>query len=533
MKTATKNYTTSVVVVGGGITGLAAALFLEQQGIDYILIERHPGTSIHPRARTIDIRTMELFRGLGLSDDLREGGKSLAPAWGIIRGNSLIEALETTDSKIIGKITFPSQLKEMKELALKSPETGCRCTQDISEKIIHKKLTSNNADIRFYHQMISFKQEPNSVQVLAENRETSELYTIDAKYMIAADGANSSVRKELNIPVYGSRSWTDLLNIYFEADLSSFVKGREFSQLLIQTPEITGFLLAINNKDRWAFHLRYYPENGDNPNEFTPEKILPILHKILGLSDLNIKILSILPWQLTVKIAEQLRVGNIFIAGDAAHTMTPYAGKGANCGIQDVQNLIWKLALVLRNKACDALLDTYNTERQPIGAFYASLSGELADQNGLVNEPLLMEKGNALLGLPDFRYISQAVISTVKDSIGFFNGDPGTRIPHLWIDDQQKRSTLDWIKGNFVLVVNRNIEYWKRACEDIQETLGISIALHALPSAKLLEKWLSITNSNHHEAILIRPDDFVAARISDNGLENNLRKSIKQILSRK
>lgn len=532
MNTKTKSYQTSVVIVGGGITGLSACLFLKQQGIDFILLEKHKGTSIHPRARTIDIRTMELFRELGLSEALREGGKELAPAWGVIRGKNLMNALETTDSKIIGKITFPSQLAEMQEMAKQSPETGCRCTQDISEQIIYKNLIQQHSDLRFYHQMISFEQNEDTVEVWAEDRETGDQYKINASYMIATDGANSSVRKQLNIPVTGSGSLTDLLNIYFEADLTQFVKGREFSQLLIETPEITGFLLAINNKDRWAFHLRYYPEKGETSQDFTPERVLPILNKILGLDHINIKILNILPWQLTVRIADYLRYRNIFIAGDAAHTMTPYAGKGANCGIQDVQNLVWKLALVLQDKAGDALLETYNTERQSVGAFYANLSGELADENGLIKEELLLEKGHTLLGLPDYRYISPAIISKPNDSTEFFKGVPGTRMPHIWTDEEHLFSTLDLVKGNFGLLPLGNIAYWKMACQEVEKALGIAIYLHQFTSVQVSEHWSAITNLQANEALLIRPDEFVAARIADNGSKNNLMTTLQQILSR-
>ncbi|MCL1664539.1 FAD-dependent monooxygenase [Elizabethkingia ursingii] len=526
---------TSVLIIGGGITGLTAAILLEHYNIDFILVEKHKTTSILPRARTIDIRTMEIYRELGLSEELREAGKELAPAWGILRGNNLKEALAKTDSKIIGKITYPSQLENLKHLGEKSPEVGCRCTQDLSEKLLYAKLIAKNQDLRFYHQMLSFKQNDNNTTTsIIQDRETGNQYTIDAQYIIAADGANSLIRKQLNIPVCGNGSWTNLLNIYFQADLSSIVKGKEFSQLLIDTEEITGFLLTINNKDKWAFHLKYDAEK-QNSNDFKPENILPILYKILGYSDIDIKVLNLSPWQLTVKIAKELAVGNIFIVGDAAHTMTPYAGKGASTGIQDVHNLVWKLKLVLDNKANKDLLDTYDTERQNVGAFYANLSGELADDNGLVRDKLLLEKGNLLIGLPDYSYNSTAINNKQELPTEFitgvsYTGVIGTRLPHMWLDNTKTISTLDWIDYKFILIVNNYSDYWIQAWAEVKQELNIDVQLCHFLNSNKADQWMELTTSILSDAILVRPDGFIAARLSSSDPKHNLLTCLKEIL---
>ncbi|SFM88042.1 2-polyprenyl-6-methoxyphenol hydroxylase [Chitinophaga sp. YR627] len=514
--------TTQVVIVGGGITGLAAALFLAQQGVDFILLEKHKGTSIYPRARTIDIRTMELFRGLGLSEALREGGKALAPAWGVLRGDNLMNTLQSP-TVITDKMT-PAQLvkaqNEMKVLTSKSPESLCRCTQDISEAIMREQLSKQ--DLRFHHQLLSFEQDHNGVKILVEDRTAGKAYTVLADYMIAADGANSMVRTQLNIPTSGNTPGTDLLNIYFEADLAAIVAGREFSQYLIDNADLTGFLLTINNTDRWAFHLRYYPEKGETAEDYPKEKLIPMLQRILGMPDLKISILAILPWQLTVRIADHMHVNRVFIAGDAAHTMTPYAGKGANTGIQDVQNLAWKLAAVLKHMAGEALLDTYNTERQPIGAYYATLSGELAGENGLINDALMITKGKDLFGLPNYGYLSPAVIRASDIPFTYFIGEPGTRVPHLWLNESHSLSSLDWIKGQFTLIAN-NTDSWQAECDHIKLRLGVPVQLIILDNKDILEKWKDVTATRDNEALLIRPDDFVGAKVSPGRLSDLMR----------
>lgn len=517
---------TEVLILGGGITGLVAALYLKQQGVDFILVERHQGTSIYPRSRTIDVRTMELFRGLGLSEALREGGKDLAPAWGILKGNNLREALQNPIDEITPAQILQTQ-KELQRRAEKSPESICRCTQDISEVIIYNKAREQAVDLRFYHEMLSFEQNENNVRAVVKNRSTNKTYTIAADYMIAADGANSLVRKQLKIPTYGNSNGTNLLNIYFEMDLETVVKGREFSQFLIDTPDRTGFLLSINNKNKWAFHLRYYPEKGETLSDYPKNRLIEILHEVLGITDKKISIIKVLPWRLTVQIARYLRDNRVFIAGDAAHTMTPYLGKGANTGVQDVQNLVWKLSMVLKKQAGRSLLDTYNTERQPVGEYYATLSGEFADTNGLVKKSLMLTKGKDLLGLPHYGYDSSAVLRSPNLPFTFFKGEAGTRMPHFWLDKAHTLSSLDWVKGEFVLIGNGDAE-WQEECRKVEQQLKIKIRSIGITNKTRRQQWKSLTDSSNNEALLIRPDDFVAAKITP----GNLMRTTSVILGR-
>jgi 2-polyprenyl-6-methoxyphenol hydroxylase-like FAD-dependent oxidoreductase len=134
------------------------------------------------------------------------------------------------------------------------------------------------------------------------------------------------------------------------------------------------------------------------------------LTQLIGIPNLSIRILSVLPWPLAVRIADEIRFGRIFLAGDAAHTMTPYAGKGANTGVQDVHNLAWKLRAVIAEGADEQLLATYQTERQEVGAFYARLSGDMAASDGLIDDQRLAGQGADLIGLPNYHYASEAIV---------------------------------------------------------------------------------------------------------------------------
>ncbi|WP_167020456.1 FAD-dependent oxidoreductase [Chitinophaga sp. Cy-1792] len=534
-----------VLIAGGGITGLTAALFLLQQGIRPLLAERHPGTSIHPRARGFDIRTMELFRELGLSEAIREAGKALGPAWGILRAETLAAAMAPVKPREGGKITYPSQLKGLEHLAAMSPETGARCTQDLAEPVLRAAAEERGADLRFSTEMTGFSQDHHGITATLKNRETGEITTITADYLIAADGANSPVRKQLNLPLTGPGVLAHFLNIYFEADMADLVRDREFSICIIDKPEILGFVSSINNSNRWVYQLRYHPSAGEQPADYPEARLLGILHSALGIPDLPVKILNVLPWEMTARVTDTMQSGRIFLIGDAAHIMTPYGGKGANTGIQDAQNIAWKMAAVLKGHAAPSLLNTFSTERQPIGLANSLRSATLADAQGMLKEEEIFRRQPAtqyqhwpsdhqekpseleatrhlrtLLGIPDYQYpVNITSITPELPASKVFYGIPGTRLPHLWMDETHATSVLDVVGGEFTLFVNGDTTPWKAA-----------LAKHSIPvqliplTGNILKQWEDNTGCLPGEALLVRPDGFVAWRgTTDLPLEQILR----------
>ncbi len=523
-----------VLIVGGGFAGLTAALCLQQHGIAYLLIERHAGTSILPKARSLDLRSMEIFRELGLSEAIREAGRELALAWGVLRGPSLAEALATQPPANAARITHPSQLAPFAHLAAQSPESGARCTQDLAEPVLRQAAEARGGDLRFHHELLHFAQAADRVTATVRHRATGAEHTLTADYLLAADGANSPVRRALPVASSGRGSLGHFLNVYFEADLTAPLRGREFSMYLLREPDLTAFLLAINNRDRWALHLRYDPDKGQQPADYPELVLLAILRRVLGLPELPLRILSVLPWEMSVRTVAQEQFGRVFLAGDAAHTMTPYAGKGAATGLQDVHNLAWKLAAVLRGQAGPALLATYSPERQPIGAFYADLSGEMADADGLVAPAKLQQHAQALFGLPDYTYRSAAVLSgeggpTTPVSALPLAGRPGTRLPHLWLDEARTTSTLDWCRGQFIVVASDGAAAWQAA--SLAVPLPCPLAVHAPPTAATRQAWQQLTHAQPGDALLVRPDGFVAAHLPATSTPADLAASLRRVLA--
>ena len=522
-----QNKSIPVLIVGGGLTGLTAALFLLKQGIKSVLIERRASTSIHPRARGFDVRTMELFRELQLDQAIVEAGKALAPAWGLYQGESLVEILKEIDPAQL-KVNHPINFPGLEKLAAMSPVAGARCTQDLSEPVLLQAAQERGADIRFNTKLLSFTQSKDGVTAKLQHTITGQEETITCQYMIAADGAGSQVRKALQAGTSGHGSYGHLLNVYFEADLGALVKGREFSICRITQPGLDGILTSINNSDKWVFHLYYDPARGEQPEDFTHERLEKLLQQLLGMPHMKVRIISVLPWQPTVSVVNEMQHGRIFLAGDAAHQMTPYGGKGAATGVQDIQNLAWKLALVLQQRAGEELLHTYSGERQPVGMQVAEMSGALADDKGLLDIPGFMklvssstseynlEKMITMVGLPDFRYTSSAILNNRQEEPALLSGQPGTRVPHVWLQKEPKPvSTLDLATRHLTLITDEAGAAWQLAAALVTEQLQITLPVYFMKKQDpAYNTWKEITRMQDGEVMLVRPDGFVAWRQS-------------------
>ncbi|TGO25207.1 hypothetical protein BPAE_0085g00270 [Botrytis paeoniae] len=531
-----------ILIIGGGIVGLSASLFLSQHGIKSLLIERHSGTSIHPRARSVNARTMELFRGLGMDNLVREAGASMKATMGIHKGKSLkevIEAKKPTD----GPRKFP--LAGL--MSPISPVQGTFVTQDMLEPVLVDVARERGGDLRFYTECVSIQQDNDSVTVTLKDRETGAVSSVRAEYLIAADGAGSPIRNRLNVPTSGQGTMGYLINILFHADLKSLVHKREFSICVIERSEINGAFTSINNDDRWVFHLAYDPSKGEKASDFTPEKCIELLRIAIGIPDLKIDVKSILPWEPSVRVVDQLQYGRIFLAGDAAHQMPPWGGQGANSGITDVHNLAWKLALVLREQASKKLLETYNAERQPVGKTAAEISACGSDKRGMISinfrDPAVIVGFYRRIGLISghgYTYASNAICAENTSPLGgltwkpwtlaslFFllDGRPGSRFPHLWTMYEEKRiSTLDLCGKKFILMTGAKGEAWIEAAKLISKTLAINISAYSTgPNGDLITEtniFETTTGISSQGAILVRPDGFIAwrARRQDSGVE--------------
>lgn len=548
---------TQVLVIGAGVVGLAASLFLHQQGIRCTVIERRPGTSVHPRARSVNARTMEMFRHLGIDQLVHDAGRKagIANSKGIFTGTSMKEVIGPRP-RATGKKTMPfanitGQI---------SPAEGTFVTQDYLEPVLVEAAKDRGVEICFNTEFVSLEQDNEAVRTTVRDRATGAARTITASFAIAADGAKSPVCAHLGVKKTGRGAIGHMINVLFHADLADFVKDREFSLLKIRSPEVDGLFTSINNTDRWVFHLCYDPAKGEKVGDFSKERCAALVKKALGMPELDVSVESLLPWEPAVRVAERMQYGRVFIAGDAAHQMPPWAGQGASTGFADVHNLVWKVAAVLNGKAGEALLRTYDIERQPVDAYAAEASATGADDMGLtdlnirrseVRKGILM-KAPIITGFGYGYESSQAICAESNWPLGgitwtpwtipavflSLDGRPGRRVPHIWGEREGKQvSTVDMVVKDFAMLVSEDEEsQWREAAAQVIKDLGIHINVNSVGSRGDLvaesRSWHTAAGITSRGALLVRPDDFVAARWRKGSSNHavDLRSAVKQAM---
>jgi 2-polyprenyl-6-methoxyphenol hydroxylase-like FAD-dependent oxidoreductase len=357
-----------VLIVGGGPVGLTASILLSQQGITSLLLERHPGTAILPKARGINARTMEMYRQLGIEQAIRDAGLSPERTGFIVWTESL--AGREIERRVPGRMSAANRGA--------SPVLNCLCAQDDLEPVLRRFAEARpEATLRFNSEMTAVEQDSDGVTATITDRISGEERQIRAQYLIAADGAQSRVRRIVTREMIGRDGVYDSVNILFNADLRPWVQDRPAALYFVEQLDLRATFLTINAHDRWGFLIHSLKQYGYTPADFTPEYCTQLIRQGVGKPDLPVTILGVSAWEASAIVADRYRDDRLFLAGDAAHEMPPTGGFGLNTGVQDVQNLCWKLAAVLKDQASPALLDTYHAERQPLGL--------LITQNALEN----------------------------------------------------------------------------------------------------------------------------------------------------
>ncbi|PGD10121.1 FAD-binding monooxygenase [Bacillus wiedmannii] len=509
-----------VLIVGGGLSGLASALFLAKHNINYLLLERHQSTAIHPKAGGITFRTMELFRELGLEQRIRLAGKALENCRGRIAVHTIAEVNKEELAQMRAN-QYGNDEKLLRKIEEISPSKQTACYQITLEEMMLQETRTLGGELSFYHELVSYEQNEHGVIATIRNRETEEESIIHCDYVIAADGAKSKIREQLGVSTEGRGTIGGYyMNIYFEADLSEFIQGDAFGFSMVLHPEVLGALIPVNNERKWIYHVSYDPLKGERPEDFTIERCKQIIQTAIGNTKVESKIVSVLPWEASESTATKFQDNRIFLVGDSAHIMPPTGGFGSNTGIQDAHNLAWKLAAVIKGKANPKLLETYHKERYPV----AKLTTEYA--SSLLFRAASREEGslNNMDGLAvtvGYHYCSEAIVDDSatphRMDIVELNGRPGTRAPHFFgMYEEKEVSVLDLLGNDFVLLTGAENDSWAESAHTVSATLGVTIKVYRIglsgdfvAQEDIFRKLYGIENGG---AVLIRPDGFIGWR---------------------
>ncbi len=346
-----------VLIVGGGPVGLALAGDLGWRGISCLLIEQSDGSIYQPRMDLVGVRTMEFCRRWGLVPAVEASPYPRDYAQDNVYLTSLV-GYELGRERFpgIGQAPPPPQ----------SPQRRERCPQNMFDPILRDFAASQKSvTLRYRTRLASFTQDADLVTAVVENLESGADEKITARYIVGCDGARSLTRETLGIRMLGNPVLTYTTNVIFRCPhlLSLHDKGRAYRHIFIGPEGTWSTIVAINGRDQWRFSLI----GGSEQREYSIPEIEAAIRRAVG-RDFDFEILSVLPWVRRELVAETYHNSRGFIAGDAAHAMSPTGGFGMNTGIGDAVDLSWKLAATIAGWAGAGLLDSYSVERQPVGA---------------------------------------------------------------------------------------------------------------------------------------------------------------------
>ncbi|MFM9692077.1 FAD-dependent oxidoreductase [Streptomyces europaeiscabiei] len=520
-----------VLVVGGSLVGLSASVFLGRLGVPHMLVERHASTSIHPRGRGNNVRTMELFRAAGVEQGIRRAAATLAGNHGILQTPTLVGDA--------GEWLF-KEIDAGGGLARFSPSSWCLCSQNDLEPVLIEHAARYGGDLRYSTEMMSFDSDPSGVTAIVKSRDTGEHTTIRADYLIAADGPRSPVREQLGIGHSGPGDLFHNVSVTFRSrGLAEVVGDRRFIVCYLTNPDADGALLPVDNRENWVFHAPWHPEHGETLEEFTEERCAEHIRRAVGVADLDVEITGKAPWHAAQRVARSYRSGRVFLAGDSAHEMSPTGAFGSNTGIQDAHNLAWKLAAVLGGWAGESLLDSYDAERRPVAEATSARAAARSVEHshpGFAPAPGVGGGGGPQRGILNvalgYRYPQGAVLGTdpatpvVPERLDL-TGEPGSRAPHMAVRHAgESVSTLDLYERSLVLLSGADADAdaggpgnWHEAALRLTETMPVPLTSYRFgtgPDAELTPEgerdWAAAHGTTPSGAVLVRPDGFVAWR---------------------
>ncbi|CAI7622027.1 hypothetical protein PCG10_008515 [Penicillium crustosum] len=445
-----------VLIVGGGPTGLLQALLLSRLGVQSLIIERYPERLAAPKAHAINPRSLEILRQFELGEKhVRQLGTSRDDS-------SSVNFLTNLCGDAIGRLPYermdPAVLNDTPEMIHNLPQPALE--QEFSNFI----AKDPNITLIKGFSIHAVEQTKNEVIATIEERSTGKLYNTKSRHLIACDGRRSKVRELLGIESESEDSDQTMMTIHFNANLRPVVGDRVGMLYWIMDPIAAGFIIGYD-LDGIQVHISQVDVEQYPVELWTEDMCRAKIRSAIGKDNVPFDILSYRPWVFRRQVALTFQEGNIFLAGDAAHSFPPTGGLGLNCGLADVHNLAYKIALVHRGVATPSILSTYTAERRGVADSYSKQSVK----NGKEIFALLQSLKTA--GVDDAMQARENMVATLADPaqrtqveagiegqrehfdnlelhIGYVYGAtkppphasryspkfvPGARLPHSWI----------------------------------------------------------------------------------------------------
>lgn len=508
-----------VVIVGGGPVGLTAAHSLGHYGLRTALIEpRLSPEEGSPRCKQLNPRTMEIFRHLGIAGVVRSGAK-------VPFGWSDTATFATSLNGLpLERFDGVFSLRDVRSDDL--AEQALWCPQNQAETTLRAALTGRNSVTPYFGWHLESIEQDTAGVIVSVQSDAGETRTIRAKYLIAADGARSSVRKQLGIELEGSTDAIQNMQVTFHApELAAVHTQGPAVQYWVINPEVSGLMGQLDLEGNWWAIILNAPAMPST------DWLNTALTTMMG-TEVPFDVLSEDPWTARMLVAQKYRANRVFLAGDAAHLNPPWGGFGANTGIGDAFDISWKLAAVLHGWAGEPLLDSYESERRPMAqrTIREAVKNMSSLGAALIHPDMLTEGPEGASARSDVaaavrslkteelyttgfvlgaRYLDSPVIcydagAAPESSTTQYrpSGAPGARLPNHWLTNQ---TCVQDLLGHGMTLISlgsdAGTKAWTTAAQQLDVPL-ICLPLHRPDLESALDA----------RYLLVRPDAVIAWR---------------------
>jgi 2-polyprenyl-6-methoxyphenol hydroxylase-like FAD-dependent oxidoreductase len=508
---------TEVVIIGAGPTGLSLATQLVRCGVDFVIVEQNEGVTPFSKAIGVQARTLEIYEQLGLAHEAVEEGAIAGKARLLVGGEQRAELDLSNIGQGLSAYPYMLLLEQSK-----------------NEQLLYEYLQQRGKEVLWNTKFKSLSQ--TEAGVTAQIVSGAGLpQTIEARYLVGCDGAKSLVRHALALEFQGST----VERMFFVADVQIDWKfSHDALHVCLSKDSLLAFF-PLKGEQRYRIVGSFPEEFAKHEGEVLYEEIEQQIKKDAQL-DLDIHHVA---WFSTYKVhtrhVNKFSEGQCFLAGDSAHIHTPAGGQGMNTGIQDGYNLAWKIALVLRGKAQEKLLESYNEERlenaknltqttDRVFQFLASSEWFLA----FLRTNVLPSIAKYALSLDSVRHfvfplISQIGINYRHSSLSQHAGDEnftvksGDRMPYFLVDGASVYDRLREAKAHFLVFSDEANNYQSLRAE-LENQYAPFVDFHVIPLHPMAAEAFGIDQSF---SVLLRPDNyigFLSTDVSVNAIDSYL-----------